>query len=106
MIALGYQYTQNNWALRAGYNYAKSPIGDQSAKTDGLIINRLNLTAFPAIVESHYTVGGSYAFNNTMSVDAAYVYAPEETMTLQGDAGAVTTKHSQSNVSVQLTINF
>ena len=106
VIALGYQYTQNNWALRAGYNYAKSPIGDQSAKTDGLIINRLNLTAFPAIVESHYTVGGSYAFNNTMSVDAAYVYAPEETMTLQGDAGAVTTKHSQSNVSVQLTINF
>ncbi|MGA9046208.1 OmpP1/FadL family transporter [Sulfuricurvum sp.] len=102
VYAIGYQYTQNNWALRAGYNYAKSPISDQSGKTDGTVINELNLLAFPAIVESHYTVGGSYAFSKTMSVDASYVYAPEETMSFSG----ITTKHSQSNITAQLTINF
>lgn len=102
VYAVGYQFSQNNWALRAGYNYAKSPISDQSAKTDGAIINALNLLAFPAIVESHYTVGASYAFNKMISIDAAYVYAPEKSMTL----GSTTTKHSQDNLSVQLTINF
>ena len=102
LYAIGYQYSQSNWALRAGYNYAKSPISDQSGKTDGVVINQLNLLAFPAIVESHYTLGGSYAFSKTMSVDASYVYAPEETMSLSG----ITTKHSQSNITAQLTINF
>lgn len=106
VYAIGYQYSQNNWALRAGYNYAKSPISDQIGKTDGAVINELNLLAFPAIVESHYTVGGSYAFSKMMSVDASYVYAPEETMTFAGTTGNISTKHSQSNITAQLTINF
>jgi len=102
VFAIGYQYLQTNWALRAGYNYAKSPITDQSGKVDGALINELNLLAFPAIVESHYTVGGSYSFNNVTSVDVAYVYVPQESVTLSG----TTTKHSQSNISAQLTFNF
>lgn len=108
VIALGYQYTHDKWELRAGYNHAKSPIGDQSVKADGLIINRMNLLAFPAIIESHYTIGGSYAFSPVMSVDAAYVYAPEERSAMNVDPapGTMTTRHSQSNVSVQLTLNF
>jgi long-chain fatty acid transport protein len=102
VFAIGYQYTQNSWALRMGYNYAKSPISDQSGKADGALINELNLLAFPAIVESHYTLGGTYVFNKVTSVDVAYVCVPEESMSLSG----TTTKHSQSNISAQLTFNF
>lgn len=98
VCAFGYEYNKNNWALRAGYNYAKSPIQNNLNAT----INQLNLIGFPAIITSHYTVGGSYAFNKRMTFDGAYVYAPEKNETLSG----VTTKHTQSSVSAQLTINF
>lgn len=101
----GYQYAQDNWALRAGYNYAKSPIKDQGA-TGGLV-NTLNLLGFPAIIEKHYTVGGSYAFTNMTSLDLAYVYSPEVTNTYANMMGGeITTKHSQDAVTAQLNFNF
>lgn len=98
VYAIGYQHTQDNWAIRAGYNYAKSPIVDNA---NGMI-NMLNLLGFPATVESHYAVGGSYGVSKNTSVDLAYVYAPETTETLSN----VTTKHSQQALSMQLTYDF
>lgn len=98
VYALGYQFAENAWALRAGYNYAKSPI----AENTNAAINRLNLLGFPAIIESHYTVGGSYRVTKAMSFDGAYVYAPEMTKTL----GSTSTKHSQSSITAQFTFNF
>lgn len=98
VYAIGYQHTQDNWAIRTGYNYAKSPIVKNSVPQ----INMLNLLAFPATVESHYTVGGSYLFSKKTSVDLAYVYAPEVSDTLD----VTTTKHSQQSLSVQLTYDF
>lgn len=106
---LGYQYGQDNWALRAGYNYAKSPIKDQGV-ADGGLVNTLNLLGFPAIIEKHYTVGGSYAFTKMTSLDLAYVYSPEKTeefnsmMTMSPTK--ITTKHSQQAATVQLNFNF
>ncbi|MBD3799703.1 MAG: outer membrane protein transport protein [Epsilonproteobacteria bacterium] len=77
---IGYQFAQDSWAVRAGYNYAKSPIKEQSVMaTDGAMLNVLNLLGFPAIIEEHYTIGGGYAFNKTTSLDLAYMYAPEVT---------------------------
>ena len=98
VYAIGYEHSQDAWAIRVGYNYAKSPIIDNTNNT----IDMLNLLAFPATVESHYTVGGSYAFSKKTSVDLAYVYAPRTTETL----GGVTTKHSQQALSMQLTYDF
>lgn len=98
VYALGYQFAENTWALRAGYNYAKSPIEENAIAA----INRLNLLGFPAIIESHYTVGGSYAISKAMSFDGAYVYAPETTKTI----GTTSTKHSQSSITAQFTFNF
>lgn len=106
---LGYQYAQNNWALRAGYNYAKSPIKDQGAAGLGSIYNTFNLLGFPAIVEEHYTVGGSYGFSKQTSLDLAYVYSPEKTETFASGmsaTGYITTKHSQDAVTAQLNFNF
>lgn len=113
VIMLGYQYAQDNWALRAGYNHAKSPIKDQGYA--GTLINIMNELGFPAMVEEHYTVGGSYAFTKTTSVDLAYVYTPEVTdeygIMVQTGPGTYTpstikTKHSQQAATVQLNFNF
>lgn len=113
VIMLGYQYAQDNWALRAGYNHAKSPIKDQGYA--GTLINIMNELGFPAMVEEHYTVGGSYAFTKTTSVDLAYVYTPEVTdeygiMVQTGPAtytpSTIKTKHSQQAATVQLNFNF
>lgn len=116
VIIVGYQYAQDNWALRAGYNHGSSPIKEQNGATyDGGVANMFNLNGFPGIVEDHYTIGGTYAFSKMTSVDLAYVYSPEvtETYNIAGYAAAdarvsntISTKHSQDAVSVQLNFNF
>ena len=107
---IGYQYAQDSWALRAGYNYAKSPIKEDTAGTPQAAVNNLfNLLGFPAIVEKHYTVGGSYALSKATSVDLAYVYVPEaqETFSTAGmGMSSITTKHSQDALSMQLNFAF
>ncbi|MEA2048204.1 MAG: outer membrane protein transport protein [Campylobacterota bacterium] len=120
VYAFGYEYRQDNWALRAGYNYASSAVVEQSGATTpqgaGLnaALNMFNLLGFPATAEKHYTFGGTYAFSNQFSLDLAYVYAAENTETfdvspLQG-AGipleSVTTDHSENSLSFQLNYIF
>lgn len=108
VIMLGYQYAQDNWALRAGYNHATSPIKDQGLA--GSLLNVFNLLGFPAIVEDHYTVGASYGFSKMTSLDLAYVYTPEVTekfaYDLGGGATAIETKHSQQAISAQVNFAF
>jgi long-chain fatty acid transport protein len=110
---LGYSYMEDNWALRAGYNYAKSPIKQQpiSAGAQSHVDNVFNLLGFPGIVEKHYTVGGTYEFSKLVSMDVAYVYSPEVTETFaifnpNFSVGSITTTHSQDAVSVQVNFNF
>lgn len=110
---LGYQFAQDNWALRAGYNHATSPISDQGYA--GTLTNILNLLGFPAIVEDHYTVGGSYGFNKSTSLDLAYVYVPEtteeygimvQTSPTTYAPSTIKTSHSQQAASFQLNFKF
>ena len=110
---VGYQYTTSDWAARIGYNYAKSPISEKtnaaanSAGFTGGVINTFNLLGFPGIVESHYTVGGTYNLSDKTSVDLAYTYAPEETNTYTNNASEnMTVKHSQTSFSAQVNYNF
>lgn len=149
VIALGYQYKTKGWALRLGYNYAESPIKDAGAMTlaevgaammangesnpmdatkylGGNAINTFNLAGFPATVETHITLGGSYEINDRTTLDLAYAYVPETSTTLQtmpadtmnngtgapGQDGMpdtdieTTVTHSQQSVSFQLSYNF
>jgi long-chain fatty acid transport protein len=107
---IGYQYAQDNFALRLGYNHASNPIKNQTAGTQQAAVDNLfNLLGFPAIIEDHYTVGGTYAFNKMTSVDLAYVYAPEtsEKYSLSGIGfSTIETKHSQDAVSAQVNFKF
>ena len=110
VIALGYEYSTEEYAVRLGYNYASSPISEQtysgvnSANIPANMVNMFNLLGFPAIVESHYAIGGTYNMSETTSIDAAFTYAPEVTETY--NSGTISTSHSQTGVSVQLNYAF
>ncbi len=107
VYAFGYEYNQDNWALRAGYNRASSAV----VEVMNPAINMFNLLGFPATEEQHYTVGGTYAVNDQFSFDLAYVYAPENTETFDVSAlpmglASVTTDHSEDSISFQLNYTF
>jgi len=107
VYAVGYEYKQDNWAVRVGYNHSSSAV----VETLNPAINMFNLLGFPATEESHYTVGGTYAFNDQFSLDLAYVYAPKSTKTydvsaLQMGLDSVTTDHREDGLSFQLNYTF
>jgi long-chain fatty acid transport protein len=113
VIALGYEYATKVWAVRVGYNYASSPISEandgvvNSAGLSDGVVNTFNLLGFPGIVESHFTLGGSYSFTKTVSADLAYTYAAEVTETYTNFVGQdITTTHSQSGLSAQVNFLF
>jgi len=92
VFAVGGEYQVNpSLKLRAGYNYAKSPIRSQSNL--GMNLNSIpnftqpfpdfnvawfNLIGFPAITEHHISLGGSYQFTKNFGIDLAYVHAFEK----------------------------
>ena len=140
VMAVGYEYATKGWALRLGYNKADNPISDVGAMTmanaqaasiaegnatpstiqagmmkyfGGNAINMFNLLGFPATVESHMTIGGTYDISDATSIDVAYVMAPETTTTLAtmpdlstGGDSSTTVTHSQSSLSVQVNYAF
>ncbi len=107
---IGYEYATEGWAARVGYNYSESPISEQGfAATQvvpGPLTNALNNLGFPATVESHITAGGTYNVSKTTSVDLALAYAPETESTADWGGSVITTKHSQTSVSVGLNYAF
>jgi len=108
VIAVGGEYRPiPKLALRAGWNYAKTPIREEDGlqgypMSDNSIpdfnspfgdfnIAFFNLIGFPAITEHHITLGLGYEFTESMSVDLAYKHAFEKEVTSKGtyyDMGA------------------
>ena len=130
VLALGYEYATKGWAVRLGYNKGNNPIKDAGAMTvaaagaaaggpaiqpflAGNAVNMFNLLGFPATVETHVSIGGSYSVSDATSLDVAYVIAPETSTTLAtmpnmatGQDGSTTVTHSQSSLSVQINHTF
>ena len=85
VYAVGYEYAGKGWALRAGYNYAKSPIVEQNGAKGavpgqnyvGAVKNFFNLAGFPGIVETHYSIGGGYDITEALTLDGSFIYVPE-----------------------------
>ena len=112
VIAVGYEYATDGWAVRAGYQYAESAVQDNTGKglyldTIANLTNTFNLLGFPGTQESHITLGGTYAFNETLSLDVAAVFGLEnkEKFTVFTGAEAEQT-HSEQGYSVQLNYAF
>lgn len=89
-------------ALRVGINYGESPI--KGSNTTAPIPTQGGLTSnaafanylFPAITESHFTLGLSYKMDKNLSISGYYLHAPEvsetaETRSLGGTTAPGTT---------------
>jgi len=109
VIALGYEYSAKGWAGRIGYNYGASPL--PTDVTDATSFGQAlgSATQFPGVTESHITLGGSYDFNEQMSVDLAYMYATGTATTdipASFGGGSFTATNDQSALSVALNYGF
>ena len=93
VVALGAQYKLSpRLALRAGYNHADNPVP----------ANTLN-PLFPAIVETHYTVGLGWRIDKADSLAASLAYAPKVSQT---NAQGTTSDHAQSTLRVNYNHSF
>ncbi len=107
-------------ALRAGYNYGKSPIkgGAKNPNNARRIPNfnntfsdfriaYFNLVGFPAITEHHVTLGLGYEFTKNFSVDLAYKHAFEKKVKATDNAGReVEGKNAQDAIAIGLNWKF
>ena len=97
VFAIGINYDINDkFTIRGGYNYAESPIGPED------VANNLIL---PAVVETHYTIGGDYRINNHWDLAFHYMYVPENTVT-STDPQMPGAKISLSETSFGLNIGY
>ena len=123
VFALGYEYAAESWGVRVGYNYGASPLPtdiDLTMADGGVSMNQVvgGMMMFPAVTESHYTIGGSYNFNETISADLALMYAtgsasadipafnPGTGAPLGVAAGEITATNDQTAVSFALNYAY
>ncbi|AEA33525.1 OmpP1/FadL family transporter [Hippea maritima] len=100
VFAFGAEYQATKaLTLRAGFNYAKSPIKDED------LVNNI---VSPAIVETHATAGLSYSFTKNIGISMAYSHAFEHKQTGKDNGGQqpMTIKMHQDTVAFQLTYTF
>ena len=82
VIAVGYEYTNSDFKIRAGYNYAKTPLREKNGQAEGTLgyensaVNFFNLSGFPATSEEHYTIGADYRITDALDLNFAYIYSP------------------------------
>jgi len=112
VIAIGYEYDAGNWAVRCGYQYAESAVQDNTGKGLALdvvpnLTNTFNMLGFPGTQESHITFGGSYVFNETISMDLAAVYGLDNEVSYTNFLRQeIKTSHSEESYSIQLNYAF
>lgn len=104
VIKLGTEYQiSDKWIGRAGWNYGKSPIDENTQIIFNLIA--------PAISQNHLTLGGTYIISPTMEVNGSFVHAFEFTQsgpTYISDDGSNlgSLTMSQNSVGASLTVKF
>jgi len=130
VIALGLKYSGKGYWIGAGFNKADNPIkkfsGTPAAMTpqaigsaaEGATKNMFNNIFFPAITESHFSVGGGYDITKNVTLEGAIMYAPEVTSTVDTtmltsnpatmtiNPSTNTTKHSQMAYTIQAKYKF
>jgi len=99
VYALGVAYALNSkMNLRAGYNYAKAPFGEDEVSRNLIL---------PAIVETHYTVGMDVSLNNHWELALHYMMVPEKTMSAPAtDSNAPGAEISLSERSFGMNIGY
>ncbi len=124
VFGVGVEYKPiDKLALRAGWNYGKTPIRDKSnldpmtpknsvpnldAKFSDFQLYWFNLVGFPAIAEHHLTLGFNWKIAPNFDIDFSYVYAfkSDVTATAAMGAGEVSAKMYQHSIGVGLNWSF
>jgi long-chain fatty acid transport protein len=121
VIALGGEFKPTQkLALRAGYNYGKSPIRGGTKNTGNLnkipdfnqqfsdfYIAMFNLIGFPAITEHHITLGLGYEFTKNFGIDLAYKHAFNKKVRAEdGSGNFVEAQNAQNAISIGLNWKF
>lgn len=123
VFGVGVEYKPiDRLALRAGWNYGKTPI--RSKKNLPVMDQRkvpnlaapfstyqlywFNLVGFPAIAEHHLTLGLNLKLSPNFDIDLSYVYAlpNTETATAMGGAAEASAKMHQHSVGIGLNWSF
>ncbi len=105
VFALGIAYKFDMVTLRAGYNYAESPLRNISSTTmtpANFQNAYFNMLGFPAFSDSHYTAGLGYQISKNVGLDLAYVYAPEVSEKVFG----IEASNEQSSISAAINYKF
>ncbi len=123
VIALGGEFKPTQkLALRAGYNYGKSPIrgGVKDDTTPNKTIPNFadpfsdfgiaffNLVGFPAITEHHITLGLGYEFTKNFSIDLAYEHAFNKKVSATDNTNTfyIEAQNAQNAISIGLNWKF
>ena len=112
IFIIGYEYATDKWAVRAGYSDTDSAVQDNTGKgldpaTVPNLTNTMNALGFPGNIETHYSLGGTYNLSDTVSVDLAYVYAPEVTSSFTNfTMQPISVAHSETSYSFQVNLAF
>jgi len=131
VFAVGGEYKVTpKLALRAGYNYGKSPIREKNVTTMNMNsipdlaqpfpdydVEWFNLVGFPAIAEHHVTFGFGYHFTPHFTLNVSYVHAFEKKVETSGikcyaptsgscEPATTGAKNGQDSIGVSLDWNF
>lgn len=122
VIALGGEFKpMQKLALRAGYNFGRSPIrgGTKNLMNANRIPNFaapfsdfqiafFNLIGFPAITEHHITLGLGYEFTKNFGIDLAYKHAFNKKVRATDSSGTifVEAQNAQNAITVGLNWKF
>jgi len=119
VFGLGAQWKPaEKWTLRLGYNYGKNPVNENNGwnpagtyTVQGIEVNRANyetlrIIGFPAIVEHHFTGGVGYKLTDAISLNLAFMYAPQETIQETSAFNAITLESKLSEWSTTLGLTW
>lgn len=119
VYGLGAQYkATDKLTARAGFNYGENPVNQhngwnpqglstvQGKQVPTFGYELLRNVGFPAIVESHLTLGFGYQLTANTSLNVAYLHAFENDITSTSAGGAINFRSTLSEDSVNVGINW
>lgn len=122
VVAAGAQFAviPKKFFVRCGFNYGNNPVVEHNGwgtgvhNVQGMIFpdyyyETFRVIGFPAIVETHVTVGVGYAFSEKLEINVGYTHAFEKEITETGTAFGVipaTIKSTLSEDSVDFGLTW
>ena len=113
VLAAGMEFDFETFRFRMGYNYAESPIKNVSGEHGALLtdvqghlvfdqaLSMLNMVGFPAISTTHFTFGLGWDIGEVTTLDMAFVYSPESTVSRKGSLSPLQTGFDALDMSYE-----